>query len=399
MKEKRYAGYRSYQYLEAGVDYPPFDLVPEIGRVPHHTVPVTSDQEERAQRLMAENVVISLHDHSSIAPEDLARDSRAYRRAGRDWTGYEGLARSGLDAFFDCMMDGSNAIFSHSGWTWEDTIHDLGMRLCDIAHQDMVIVGRRVDDLRSAHQDGRIAFIPALEAATCIESEIDRLDVLYGLGIRCSGIAYAMSNSLGGGGREARDAGLTDLGRRAVRRMNKLGMAIDISHCGHQTSMDVIAASERPILITHVGARALWDIPRLMTDDVFVACAERGGVIGIEAAPLTTMTARHSTQTIESVMEHFVHVADLVGIDHVAFGPDTNFGDHLGQLRLTRPHLFNSAASGRFDFERMSYVAGVENPAETFPNVVRWLVSHLYSDGDIAKVIGGNILRVLGEIW
>jgi membrane dipeptidase len=399
MKTKRYKGYRSYSFLDAKVDYPVFDLVPDVERVPEHRVELSGEQEARAQRLLAESMVISLHDHSSVAPVDLAADLVAYRRAGRDWTGYQGLARSGLDAFFDGMMDGSNAIFSHSGWKWEDTIHDLGMRLCDIAHQDMVIVGSRIEDLRTAHDTGRIAFVPALEAATSIENEVDRLDVLYGLGIRCSGIAYAMSNSLGSGGREARDSGLTDLGRRAVKRMNKLGMAVDISHCGHQTSLDVIAASERPVLITHVGARALWDIPRLMTDDVFVACAAKGGVIGIEAAPLTTMTASHPTQTIDSVMEHFVYIAELVGIDHVAFGPDTNFGDHLGHLRLKRPHLFTPSASGNVDFDRMSYVAGAENPGEIYPNITRWLVKHGYSDGDIGKVLGGNVLHALAQIW
>ncbi|MBM4421186.1 MAG: diguanylate cyclase [Chloroflexi bacterium] len=399
MKPKRYTGYRSYSYLEAGVDYRPFDLVPELGRVPSHTVELGPADEARAGRLLAENIVVSLHDHTAIAVRDIARDSRAYRREGRDWTGYEALSTSGLDAVFDCMMNGANAITSQSGWKWTDTIHDLGQRLADIAHQDMVIVGRAVSDIRRAHRDGQIAFIPALEAVTCIENEIDRLDVLYGLGIRCAGVSYAMANALGGGGREASDGGLTDFGRRAVRRMNRLGMAVDVSHCGVRTALDVVAASERPIVISHVGARALWNIPRLLPDEVFTACAAKGGVIGIEAAALTTATRARPRQTIDSVMEHFEHVAHLVGIDHVAFGPDTNFGDHVAQLRLTRPHLFAPPAPGAPAFEPIDYVEGLENPGECFPNIVRWLVKHGYSDGDVAKVLGGNILRVLGEVW
>ena len=399
VKPKRYTGYRSYSYLEAGVDYQPFELVPEIGRVPTHTVPLGSAEEQRAMRLLDENVVVSLHDHTSVAVANIERDSRAYRREGRDRTGYEGLAVSGLDAVFDCMMNGANAITSQSGWKWTDTIHDLGQRLCDIAHQDLVVLGSRVSDIEDAHRDGRIAFIPALEAATCIENEIDRLDVLYGLGIRCSGISYAMANALGGGGREARDAGLTDLGRRAVKRMNRLGMAIDISHCGVRTALDAVAASERPIFISHVGARSLWNIPRLLPDEVFTACAAKGGVIGIEAAALTTATRDRPRQTIDSVMQHFEHVARLVGIEHVAFGPDTNFGDHVAQLRLTRPHLFAPPVGDAPSFEAIDYVEGMENPAECVPNIVRWLVGHGYSDGDIAKAVGGNVLRVLREVW
>src|SRR6185312_7011557 len=131
-------------------------------------------------------------------------------------------------------------------------------------------------------QNQQIAFIPSLEAATPIENELDRLDILYGLGIRSSGIAYSEANTLGGG--------LTEFGRAAVQRMNKLGIAIDISHSGDQTSLDTITVSSKPIFITHAGARGLWNTKRMKPDDVLKACADKGGVIGIEAAPHTTLT-------------------------------------------------------------------------------------------------------------
>src|SRR5713101_2669878 len=96
--------------------------------------------------------------------------------------------------------------------------------------------------------------------------------------------------ALGAGLREARDGGLPDLGRQAVRRMNQLGIAIDVSHSGDQTSLDTIEASEKPIFVTHAGARALWRTRRMKPDEVIRACAEKGGVFGIEAAPHTTLT-------------------------------------------------------------------------------------------------------------
>ena len=134
-----------------------------------------------------------------------------------------------------------------------------------------------------------------------IENEVDRLDILYGFGIRSSGIAYSEANSLGSGLREARDGGLTDLGRQAVRRMNQLGIAIDISHSGDQTSLDTIEVSEKPIFITHVGARALWNTKRMKPDHVLKACAEKGGVIGIEAAPWgSTITSPSSSPSSTS---------------------------------------------------------------------------------------------------
>ncbi len=398
MKRKKYSGYKSFQYLEPGADYRLFKLAKELDRVPSSKVRVTPEQEERVQRLLEENLVISLHDHAFVVPDD-PNEIFEYRRFGRDWTAYEGLSVSAIDAIFDNLMDGTATITSRAGWKWDDVIWDLGMRLSDIAHQEMVIRAETTGDILRAKADGQIAFIPSLEAATPIENEVDRLDVLYGLGIRQSGIAYSEANTLGSGLKEACDGGLTAFGRQAVRRMNQLGIAIDISHSGDRTSLDTIEVSEKPIFITHAGARALWNTSRMKPDHVIKACAEKGGVLGIEAAPHTTLTEKHRRHSIDGYMEHFEYVANLVGIDHVAFGPDTLFGDHVALHHAFARQLSIKAAHGQQDFQEVAYVDGIENPAEAFPNIVRWLVKHGYSDGDIAKALGGNIMRVLKEVW
>jgi len=98
-------------------------------------------------------------------------------------------------------------------------------------------------------------------------------------------------------------------------------------------------------------------------------------------------------------MEHFEYVANLVGIDHVAFGPDTLFGDHVGLHHVFAAALSISAARGGVQFEEVPYVKGLENPAEVFPNVTRWLVAHGYKAEEIATVLGLNALRVLKETW
>jgi membrane dipeptidase len=186
--------------------------------------------------------------------------------------------------------------------------------------------------------------------------------------------------------------------------MNKVGIAIDCSHCGDQTSLDVIEASSKPIFLTHTGARSLWNIRRLATDEVLKACAGQGGVIGIEAAPHTTLTRKNPHHSIESFMEHFEYIKDMVGIDHLAFGPDTLYGDHVGlhhvfaeALSISSSHQGSSDSSPKF--EEVPYVKGIENPTEGSHNILRWLVDHEYSDGDIAKVMGGNIMRVLEDVW
>jgi membrane dipeptidase len=396
---KRYTGYRSYSYLEEGRDYRSFQLAPELDRVaPYQGPELSTADRQRVQRLLTDNIVVSTHDHPSRFPDDIT-ETIDYNRTGRHRTGYEGLARSGMTAVFDNFMDGTACVTSQAGWKWTDVIADLGLRFSDLAHQDFVIKAETVADIHLAKETGRIALIAGLEASTPIENELDRIDILHGFGVRQLGIAYSESNTLGSGLKERRDGGLTVFGRRAVERMNRLGIIIDVSHSGDVTSLETIQHSTKPILITHAGARGVWNTNRMKPDEVITACAERGGVIGIEAAPHTTLSHQHPQHSIESVMDHFVYCVDLVGIEHVAFGPDTLFGDHVGLHDLFAGALSLGEAHAGVEYERVPHVDGLENPAECFWNIVAWLVTHGYSDDEIRAVIGGNAMRVIEEVW
>jgi membrane dipeptidase len=398
MAKKKGVGYRSYQYLEPGADYRAFALAKETGRVTEELVPLSSAEEQRVAALMEREPVVSIHEHTAVFPEDPA-EIFEYARQGRHVTGYAGLARSGIDAVFENFMDGTALITSKAGWKWDDIVLDIGMRFSDIDHQELVYVARTLAEVEDAKPSGRIAFVAALEAATAIENEVDRVDVLYGLGIRCMGITYSEANALGSGLKERTDGGLSDLGRAVVKRMNKLGMTIDVAHCGDQTSLDTINASEKPIFITHAGARALWTTPRMKPDAVIKACAERGGVIGIEAAPHTTLTEKHRSHSVESVMEHVAYCVELVGVDHVALGPDTLFGDHVALHHAFAAQLSTGRINEGVTFTEVPYVKGMENPGEAMRNGIRWLVKHAYSDDDVRKIAGANALRVLRETW
>jgi membrane dipeptidase len=395
----RYTGYTSYNYLEAGADYREFRLAPELGRVPPYTgVSLSGHDSDRVRRLLTDNVVISLHDHPTVFPADMS-ETIDYNRTARQHTGYAGLARSGMTAVFDNFMDGTCCVTSQMGWKWNDVLADIGMRLSDLAHQDFLIKAERLADIHHAHDTGRLALVVGLEAATMIENELDRLDILYGYGVRQMGIAYSEANALGSGLRERGDGGLTYFGEQAVTRMNKLGIAIDVSHSGDRTALDVIRHSTKPIFITHAGARSVWPTSRMKPDEVIRACAERGGVLGLEAAPHTSVSKDHPKHSLDSVMDHFTYCVENFGIDHVAFGPDTLFGDHVGLHNLFAQHLSISHAHGSVEHPRVEYVDGLENPAECFWNITSWLVAHGYSDEEITKVLGGNIIRVLEEAW
>ncbi len=399
---KNYAGYESFQYLEKDVDYRHFELADEVDRVSSTKVALNAEQEETVNKIIKENVLISVHEHLGTFPKDIMQ-TPAYVKEGRMATAFKGLAAGHWDCVFDNLMDGICQIHSKGGWKWSEVIHDLGMRLCDIAHQDFVIHCKTVEDIHTAHREGKVAWVAVMEGSMMIENELDRLDLLYGFGLRSIGITYSESNALGSGLKEERDGGLTSFGKRAVDRMNKLGLLIDCSHTGDQTALDTIKHSAKPIILSHIGAKALWNTNRLAPDDVLKACADKGGVIGIEAAPHTTLTPTKRKHNLDAVMEHFEYIKDLVGIDHVTLGPDTLYGDHVGLHKAYTAALSLKASKSQgkpgMEYEPVPFVDGLENPTEGSYNLVRWLVKHNYSEEDIAKVMGKNTLRLLGEVW
>ena len=406
-RNKKYSGYKAYQYLSPGIDYKSFKLRKAIKEEWAYSVPLSAPEEERVEEILKKNIVIDLHEHPTIMPEDYLEAVNLCKE-GKEFMAYEALSHSGLDAVFDNLMNGTSRITSKHGWKWSDTIHDLGQRLCDIAHQDFVIHCKNVEDIITAHKTGRLAWVAVLESASCIENEMDRIDILYGLGVRSMGLNYSESNMLGSGLRELRDGGLTNFGYDAIVRMDKVGMLIDVSHVSDLTALDAIEASKNPVIISHAGVQALMPTPRMFPDEVIQTLAENEGIIGIEAAPGTTATKKHPVHTINTYMDHIEYCIDLVGIDYVGCGPDSLYGDHVGYYRLEAERLKTEGLGHYPRPERKSsrdldtlpdYVKGMENPTECLQNVTRWMVKHGYSDQEIAKVIGHNALRLLKQVW
>lgn len=395
-QRETYKGYKSYQYLDES-DFRHFKMAPQVDRVPPYIVELSDSQEKRFDDIMRKGININLHEHPTVMPDDL-RELMAYEKTGREITGFEGLSYSYWDVIFDNCMDGTCVMSSDAGWKWQDVIHDFAMRSADIAHQDFLIKATSLDDIFRAKRENKIAWVLSIEGLAPIENELDRIDILYGLGVRMMGITYSESNALGSGIREPRDGGLTLFGRKAVDRLNKLGVAIDLSHTGDLTSMDVIELSKKPVFISHVGAQSLCNSKRLKPDYVLKACAEKGGVIGIEAAPHTTITTANPRHNLDAVMEHFEYIVDLCGIDHVTFGPDTLYGDHVGLHDVFVGNMSTKTTNAE-EYIKVPYVEGVENPTEASYNFVRWMIKHGYSDDDIIKAMGGNVIRVLKEVW
>jgi membrane dipeptidase len=141
------------------------ELAPEFGRVAPYAVGLTAEQERRSRRLLADSIVISLHDHPVRYPLRM-EETPAYNRTGRQHAAYAGLAASGMTVVFDNMMDGTACVTGNAPWRWDDVVTDLGMRQADLAHQRQVMAVRTVADIDQAHRSGRVGLVFGLEAAT-----------------------------------------------------------------------------------------------------------------------------------------------------------------------------------------------------------------------------------------
>jgi membrane dipeptidase len=228
----------------------------------------------------------------------------------------------------------------------------------------------------------------------------DDVSTFWGLGQRVSQLTYNMNNGIGSGFLEQRDGGLSMLGLSIVEKMNQVGMAVDVSHCADQTTMDAIAASKRPVLITHANCRALApSLMRLKTDEAIKAMAKTGGVMGVNF--LRFMVREQEPVTIEHVLDHVEHATKLVGVEHVGVGSDLDMvgnpnpiggpGNLQSQPNFSR-YRYHEDSAGKIT------IAGLDHPKRMF-DLTEGLIRRHYSDADISLILGGNAVRVLSDIW
>jgi len=233
-------------------------------------------------------------------------------------------------------------------------------------------------DLRRIKSTGKIGVILGLQNSSHFETIAD-VDRYFALGQRVSQLTYH-HNRLGGGSTGLRDPGLTPYGSQVVSRMNALGMAIDVSHCGDRTTLDAIAASAAPVLVTHSNCRSL--VPssrRCKPDEAIRKLAARGGVFGVTM--IRPFVRSHGPTTIEHVLQHIDHVARLTGVEHVGVGTDVDLDGRDGPRRPRRS-----------DLDEMDY-------ANKIYELTQGLVRRGYSNHAIALILGGNFQRALQTIW
>lgn len=233
---------------------------------------------------------------------------------------------------------------------------------------------------------------------------VDDVDLFWSLGQRASQLTYNRTNRLGSGFLADTDAGLTEYGAQVLARMERVGMAVDLSHAGDRTTLDALAAATRPPIISHAAARAVAPAHlRAKTDDMIAKLAKLGGVIGIPM--IRFMVKLDEPVTIEHALDHFDHVAKMVGAEHVGIGGDLDLvgnANPINSASATQAIPSNQPNFDRYHFhagpDGKLAVPGLDHPKRAY-DLAEGLIRRKYSDADIGLMLGGNWRRVLSAIW
>jgi len=264
----------------------------------------------------------------------------------------------------------------------------------------LLTIVRNAGDIQAAKQSKRLGLMFGFQGTDVLGTDLTRLVHFRRLGVRIMQLTYNTRSLAGDGCLEPGNAGLSSFGRQMVARMNELGIAVDLGHCGMQTCSDAIAHSRKPVLITHTGCRAVYDHPRNKTDAVLKACADRGGVVGIYLMPFV---GGKGAPSAEMVMRHIEYAVKVCGIDHVGIGSDQS----ITPIRETPEYLREAERFATFRRTAGSAAPDEDRPLYTpefnFPRRLELIAAELakrgYDDPGIQKIVGGNFQRVLGAIW
>src|SRR5829696_4081170 len=284
-------------------------------------------------------------------------------------------------------------------------------------HPDTWLLATSAADIRRAAAQGKIAALMGLEGGYAIDDRLENVKRYYDLGVRYMSPAWSVSTSWAGSSGDDVGAtrGLNEFGKNVVREMNELGMMIDVSHVSDPTFWDIVQTSSAPVVATHSACRAIADVPRNLTDDMIRALAKSGGVVNVifypehlepgwsqkkkqvdaeiatmvqEASAAETGDVVHKKMArdrvrqrefakrlppvkVARIVDHIDHIVKLVGVDHVGIGSD------FDGVQITTADLATVA---------------------DLPNLTKELLRRGYSESDVSKILGGNMLRVMEAV-
>jgi membrane dipeptidase len=293
--------------------------------------------------------------------------------------------------------------YTVSGMAFQGTVTNIdAMQALVEKFPDTFTLVRKQSDLARAKQDGKVGIMMGFQYTQFLETDPPRMiDMFRKRDVRIMQITYNNRSAFGDGCLEPANAGLTKVGVAAVKQMNEIGVAVDLSHSGYRTTSEAIAASSKPVLITHSGCAVVYRHPRSKPDEILKSLADRGGYFGVYLMPY--LAASPTVPTREHVLSHLLHAINVCGADHVGIGSD----GAIEKVSLT-PEQKAAFQADIAERKKLGIGAPGEDrfpflPDLNGPDHMEIIATELGKRGQpslvIEKVLGANFERVLGDIW
>lgn len=305
------------------------------------------------------------------------------------------VRKSGLSAFKQTLGGPAGG--------YEDTKkeiegYDKGMAMSGGLYQKIAKIG----DFDQARAAGKVGIVYSFEAVEMLEGKIERIDEFSAMGVRVMQLSYNRQSPFAAGVLVPQpSAGLTELGRQAIARMNALGVTVDVSHSDEPSSLAAVAASSKPVAITHAGCSAIHAHPRNKSDRLLRAVADKGGTVGIYE--LSFLSAGPAQQSLDEYLAHVTHAIDVCGEDHVGIGSDAL----LMPFDVTPENMAEwdkgieerkRLGVGAPEEGRPPFVVGL-NRADRYVVIASALLQRGYAEQTVEKLLGANFRRVLAATW
>lgn len=379
-------------------------------------MPALSDISERARRVYRDAIVIDTHNDMFTRVLDEGFDPDIRHDAGDGHTDIPRLVESGITAqFMAAWVDAPYALarpdesFARA-LRYVDAIHAMVER-----NPDSLSLAADAAGIARAKREGKVAILIGVEGGHAIEDSLEKLRELHARGVRYLTLTWNNGNSWAGssiGEHDTRTGGLTSFGEEVIRELDRLGMLVDLSHVSEETFHDALAVTRSSVIASHSCARAISDHPRNLSDDQLRALARNGGVVQLNFFPMFLDTAFRvaferveaeiaarraaegdgSTQALSpelralrsELISRIPPVPLSVAIDHIDHMVRVAGIDHVGALGSDYDGI-SATPSGLEDVTRVPVIADA-------------LLARGYSDSDVAKLLGGNVLRLLEQL-
>jgi membrane dipeptidase len=332
-------------------------------------IKLNEEEEQKAQQLHRKSIVVDMM-NASILPDEASEEIYVNK-----------LISSGVTASNMCVA---------TSQTFRQTIERI-YKWCKFIEKfsDKLMLAKNALEIIDAKKKGKIAILFAFQNTAPIESDLNLLYIFRQLGITTMQVTYNERNLAGDGCTEITDCGLSDFGVDMIKEMNRLKIAIDLSHVGRATTKDVLKVTKAPVFCTHAGAYKINPNPRNKTDEELRAIARTGGLVGGLSLGAFLSKSSPDKITVEDFLNHIDHLVKVIGVDHVGFGLD--FSENSKPTDYPTHKAISDSGWPWY------YAKGLESVSD-IPNITRGLLTRKYSDSEVEMILGNNFLRVFRQI-